>query len=158
MERISVELSGTLQSERTAATSEADARIAEIEEAAMHSAAVAKWRDVLEREVAGRHTLSKGDYVLSAEKNVRLQSDGLTDLDVGAAAFRLQSAAAIKQQRRLTTQLRQQRQSGEERMARVDFEQLRITNARVLETISEKNNHMLELNAVDLRVKCVKYH
>jgi hypothetical protein len=113
---------------------------------------------VLEREVAGRHTLSKGDYVLSAEKNVRLQRDGLTDLDVGAAAFRLQSAAAIKQQRRLTTQLRQQRQSGEERMARVDFEQLRITNARVLETISEKNNHMLELNAVDLRVKCVKYH
>lgn len=74
------------------------------------------------------------------------------DLDVGAAAFRLQSAAALKQQRRLATQLRHQQQSGEERMTRVDFEQLRITNARVLETISQKNVQMIELKNIGTSV------
>lgn len=60
-ERISVELNSTLASERTTTTAAEDELIARIEEASMHTVAVAKWRDVLEREVAGRHTLNKGD-------------------------------------------------------------------------------------------------
>lgn len=60
-ERISVELNSTLTSERATTTAAEDEMVAKIEEASMHAVAVAKWRDVLEREVAGRHTLNKGD-------------------------------------------------------------------------------------------------
>lgn len=58
----------------------------------------------------------------------------------------------LKHSRLTATRLRQQEQSGDDNTSKVDFEQLQITNQRVLETISHRNRQLLHLKSVSSNI------
>ncbi|KAL5106346.1 hypothetical protein TcWFU_007754 [Taenia crassiceps] len=91
------------------------------------------------------------NFVVTAEKITRFMEEVLRTQDTLVDKYRLNNSTLRSQRRKLLSQQKQKEEMGEV-LHEVDFEQLKIENAQLLEIIDRKNQELLRLKLIAGRV------